>query len=257
MPVTAAGPIADAIAGLTALLANSPYFQNWTGTANAAAAAARIFAQEAGYPIVSIAASGAALTVQTRDDHGLSVDQVVTLAGSAIGPQSALDVVGQYTVASTPTDDTFTVASAAAATSQTFADFAFVYPGALPLAFIFSPDDGALQSERNATGAGMIQSGKLEIMFEANTSGGYVNDPVNAPLEANTVVGKLVQSMQATNDTGVATWTDGDGNDLEFVANSIQLSVAPRFVTREEQDNSAIRFERWRALIEVTWGLTG
>jgi hypothetical protein len=253
-PVIPAGPISDAIAGMTALVANSPCFQSWVGAASASAAASHIFAAEAGYPVASITVASGILTVQMRETHLINIGQTVTLAGAAVGAESAVPVAGVYTVLAV-TANTFTASIAAADASQTYADYAFVLPCARPIAIVSIADDGALGGQASASGAGMNQTGKLDVMIEADTSSGYTNDPLNAVTEANNATGLLIKSMQAINDTGLAVFTDGEGNSLEFVASSIQLTVSPKFTAREEQDNSAIRFERWRALIEVTWGI--
>jgi hypothetical protein len=241
MSVLPSGPISVAQSALVNLIANVPFFQTWTNSGSADAALAAIFSGEAGFPISSVAITGAVLTVTTADVHDLAVNQLVTLEGAALGPEGAVALDGTYTV-STVTPDTFTVATAAGDLPATNVDDCFVLPGALPIAVVM---DSVLQSRSVGTGGASIFSGSLDILLIANVSPAYVNSEANAMAEATNSLGSFVQGLIETQDTG----------DLMVLNSADAVEGSLVFNRREGQDDNSIRFERWRAMVKVTWGV--
>lgn len=240
---TPTGPLAVAVDALRTLLANCPQFQAWTGTANAAAALLRIFTGEIGFPIVAVAIAGGVVTVSTREPHGLTAGQTVTLEGKSIGSQSDAAIAGSRTILATPSATSLTFATALGDLDAVEPEVAIVLPCARPLAVIVEADD-ALSSEIVGTGGAGIFAGGLEILLEGATSTAYHNDPANALAEARNAVGLLVQDLAYTAGTA----------DL-MVLNDVKIGSGPRFVSLPEQDAAAYRFERWQALLAVTWGV--
>lgn len=247
MPYVPAGPMSVALSGLQTLLANVPYFQTWTGTNNPTSAAANIFIGEVGYIIASVAIASEVLTVTTRDPHTILAGQKVTLQGASIGAQSAINVDGPYTVVSVPTPTSFTVAITAADYPSSNPEGAFVLPSSEPVACLTESDGGgSLNAKIIGTGGACVFSGAMEILFENTIPSGYANDPVNALTQARSELSQLVQGIAQTQGT------------LDYIClNTVDTTVAAQFVAPEQQADGTVRFERWQALVKVTWGIDG
>jgi len=244
MPYTPAGPISIAVAAAATLLANVSYFQTWCGAGSAGAAAANIFQGEVGFPVAQVSIAGDVLTVTTRETHNLTVGQTITLDGASIGPQ-ALNIAGQYTTTGV-TGAAFTAAISAPDLAATSPQGALVIPSSKPIACITEePGGGSLNSEIIGTGGACVFSGAIEILFENTIPSQYQNDPVNALTQARSELGQLAAGIAATAGTG----------DF-MVLNKVDIAAGADFVASSEQADSTIRFERWRALVRCTWGLT-
>lgn len=244
MPVTPAGPLAVAAQALAQLIANIPFFQTWTGSANAAAAANHVFVGEVGYPIAAVSVAAGVLTVQTRDVHQIEVGDVVTIEGAALGPESEISLDGQWTVTSV-TSNTFTASTGLPNLATVYPDQAFCLDTTRPLALVgWDKDD--LRFSSIGVGGTCVVAGTLQILIEADTPSQYQQDPVNAPFDATSNYGQFFQGLNETAGTG----------DL-MVLNDTRVVAGPEFTSKPEQNDNSIRFERWRAQIEVTWGLTG
>jgi hypothetical protein len=241
--VTPAGPLSVALDALRSLLANVPQFQTWTGT-NATTALARIFVGEAGFAIASIVIAAGVVTVTTRDTHNFAAASTVTLAGASVGAESDVALNGAHTVAAVGSR-TFTFATALADAAEFFPDGAFIIPCARPFAVISEGDD-PVRSDVIGTGGAVVYGGTAEIMIEGDVSTGYQSDSINALYEARNAYGQLLQGLAVTQGTG----------DL-MCLNKVESAVGPRFTNMAEQDDNSTRFERWQALIRVSWGVEG
>lgn len=240
--VAPAGPLSVAIDSLVSLIAAVPFFQAWTNTANASLAEQRIFVGEVGYPIYSAAIAAGVLTIQTREFHEIQVGNVVTIEGAGLGAEANVNLDGQWTVTAT-TPDTFTAATALPDLAVIYPQFAFVLDCVRPIAVVAEGADG-LESENIGTGNPAVYSGSLDILLEADASSQYANSPANALTEARNAVGNFLEGLMETQDTG----------DL-MVLNNAKLTSGPEFVSKAQQDDGSHRFERWRAIIRVTWGV--
>lgn len=243
MPVTPTGPLSVAVDALRTLVSSIPFFQTWVGAGSQAAALASVFSGAIGWPIASIAIAGGVLTVTTREKHTILNGATVELAGASIGAQSQADIAGPQTVTGV-TSNAFTAATALPDLLTIYPDQATVLPAVRPLAVVCESDDG-LRLASVGTGGAYSGSGALEILLEADVSAGYLNDYTNALYEARNAYGQFCEGLMATAGTG----------DL-MILNEISPVAGPEFTNRAEQD-SANRFERWRALMKVTWGLEG
>ncbi len=237
---TPAGPYSTAVDGLCSLISNVPFFQTWTGTASAAAAALRVFVGDVGCVIASIAVSSHVVTVVTREVHGFSVADVVTLEGASIGAESDLNLAGAKTIASVPSATSFTFAQSLADDTLTPND-AVVMP-ARPYAVAVDASDG-LKGMAIATGGATNFNGACELLIEAAVSSGYVNDARNATVEAQNALGQLMQ--------GILDLADGD----YLIVSRVEVESMPQFISRPEQNDNTKRFERWQALLKIYWGL--
>jgi hypothetical protein len=244
MSVTPAGPISVAIDGLRTLIANIPFFQTWTNT-TATTGLNQIFTGEAGWSIASFAIAGGVLTVATREPHGISANQVITLVGASIGAESIANLDGVQTAVSVPSTTTITITTLLADLATQYPDQAFILPAARPIAVICEPED-SLKSESVGTGGASIFSGEVEILLEADVSSQYHFDAVNALYEARNAVGQFVAGLMLTQGTG----------DLMCLNRAPSVS-GPTFTAQDLQDDNAPRFERWRALIKISWGMEG
>ena len=246
--VTASGPLAMAIDALTTLLSNVPFFQTWVGAANATEALANIYASEVGWPIVSASITGGVLTVTTREPHQLSIGDTCTIEGSSLGSQSGVPIDGAQVVTGVPTVNSFTASTDLEdLDAEVNPDFCLVFAGTRPIAVIDAPEgSGGLDSDSIGTGGCVVYSGELEIMLEADVSTAYQNDPRNATAEMKSAIGSLIQGLAETQDTG----------DLMVLSEPARLDRF-NFTSSSEQNSNAIRYERWRAMIRVNWGLKG
>jgi len=240
--VTPAGPLSVAKDALRTLIANVPAFQTWTGTANATAALARIFTGEVGWPMLSATIAAGVLTVTTRQPHSVSVADVITLEGAALGTESVLDVSGTYTVTAV-TSTTIAMSTNQADESVQFPDGAFVLPTVRPFALVCE-DDRGLKSQSVSSGGANIKQGRLQILLEADVPAQYVNDAKNALYQAANDYGNFMDGLMSTQATGDLMWL----NECEPIS-------GPDFIADAEQNNTAQRFERWRALMRVSWGI--
>lgn len=239
------GPLSVAIEALRALISNVPDFQTWTGTVDAATAAGHIFTGEVGWPLTSISVASNVVTLTTRETHTIQVGQVVTVEGASIGEQSGVNLEGPLTVTAVGTN-TFSFARVLPDLSETFPDGAFALPCARPIAVIGDTDSDNVRSDNIGTGSVPIYAGSLEILVEADVSSPYANDARNALYEARNAFGNFVEGLMETQGSG----------DL-MVLNKVEPVSGPEFTSEPAQDDNTIRFERWRAVIRVHWGLDG
>lgn len=239
-----AGPLSVALDGLRTLISNVPAFQTWTGTADAAHALLRVFTGEVGYPIASIQVAAGVITITTREPHMINAADVISIEGAASGAQGDLGIDGAKTVVSV-TSTVLTMATALADLATVYPDQAFIVPCPRPLAVVCESADGVHSSSIGGGGAS-IYSGTVEILLEADVSTAYQSDSKNALYEARNAFGNFVQGLAVTQGTGDLMWL-----------NKIEPVSGPEFTAKPEQDDNTKRFERWRALVRVTWGLDG
>ena len=243
-PVAPAGPLSIAIDALHILIANVPYFQTFTGTADAAHALLRVFTGDTGYPIQAIEISSNILTLTTREPHGIVTGQVINIEGASLGAESEVDIDGPQTVLSV-SQTTISIAFTAPDLAEVYPELAFVMPCVRPIAVI-APSDDALRSRSIGTGGAAIYAGGIDILIEADTSVVHQHNALNAELEARNAVGLLLEGIMETQDTA----------DF-MVLNACDIVQGPEFTKKTEQDDNYPRFERWRALLRVAWGLEG
>lgn len=237
------GPLLTATKALVSLIANVPSFQTWTGAADANAAALHVYDGEVGYSIQSVSITGGVATITLREQHEIGSSQVIELAGASIGPQSGLELAGQYTVSSAAASTVLIPTTLPDTEAPVYPERAFVIPTARPFAVVCEPSE-SLRGESIGTGGASIVNGSLEILLEADVTEEYVTDPANALGEARAAFGNFVQDLMRTQGTG----------DL-MCLNSIETVSGPQFTSSAEQDNNPNRFERWRAMVRVTWGM--
>lgn len=242
--VTPAGPLAVADDALRTLIANVPAFQTWVGAGSAALALPSIFVGEVGYPIAAVSIASGFVIVRTREPHTILSGAVVEIAGAATGDQSLIDIDGPQTVTSV-TSNTIVFATAAADLADVYPDQAFVVPTVRPIAVVSEGNDG-VNSTSVGTGGCSIYAGQQDILLEADVSSQYQHDNRNALTEARNAVGSFVQSLMETQGGGDLMWL-----------NKAEVMSGPEFTHSPEQDDSTSTYERWRALIRVTWGLEG
>lgn len=272
MALTPSGPISTAINNVKTLLANVPEFQAVCGVDNATDAAKHIFTGESGNPILSIAISSGVMTVVLRDPVAVSVDQIVSIDGVSIGAQS-LNLAGQYAVLSTDAaqgvwedqlgqqwrDSNGVLwkydlsemsvirlsASNQADLEATELNGMQLTPCKRPIVTIF-PGSNPLKTNSVATGAAVIQSGTIDIIVECAVTPGYRNSQPDATTEAENTIGSIAQGLgglQSINDY--------------IPLNQIEITHAPNFGDVSQHNSNQHRFERWLAVIQVTWGLEG
>jgi len=275
MPNLAAnGPITEAIDALITLLANVPAYQAWIGATdpnpavNLAAALASISAGEIGTPVASVAVASNVLTVKLREPAPIAVGQIVTLTGPAIGVQGSTNLCGSWLVTSivavelpwvdplnNPLSDPshnpyqYTGTDAIEFTALlNAADIAEFFPdGAVCLAcgprFAVVCKSGKSLSTKSIANGLQILNGELEILLEGNISAQYRMNAVNAMREMENAFGSIVQGIAALADT----------DDYMLIRSMEQ--VDPEFISESEQVDGMARFEKWRGLIRVSWGL--
>ncbi len=235
------GPLAAALSGMVSLLANMPFFQTWTGTANATQAGAYIFDGDIGAPVASISIAANVVTVHTREVHGFNVGQSVSMEGGSIGPEGSIDIAGIKTIVAVPTLTSFTFAQTLDNDEVKNLDDAMAMP-ARPFAVVMT-DDKALDVEQVGTGGVSKISGAIDVLVEADVSSQYLNDSRNALTEARNAIGDLI--------AGISILADDD----YLIVARVELAQAPMFIARPEQTDNTIRFERWSAMVRVYWGL--
>lgn len=236
------GPIAVAVDGLRTLVSNLTIFQTITGAANAAAALGSVFYAEVGLPIVRVTTSDGSATITLARTHSIEVGDTVVVCGSSLGGQAAALLDGEHTV--TQVGALEVVVDFLEDGSYT-PDRAFLIPGGRPFAVVSDGVSDALKATTIGTGGSSVLSGTLELLLEADVSSDYVNDPGYAQTEMRNTAGELLRQLIQTQGTG----------DF-IVLNDVEL-VSCDFIPVEEHDDTAIRYERWRALIRCTWGLNG
>lgn len=245
MPVTPTGPLAVAVDALRTLISNVPYFQTWTGAANAAAALNSIFTGEVGFPILSVSIANGVCTVQTTEQHTIQVGGVIEIQGASLGAQTSEGSLDGVHTVTAVTSNTISFTTALPAEATVYPDHAMILPQTRPLAVVCEADDG-LKSDVIGTGGACIYQGSIEVLLEADVSPAYQFDPVNALYEARNAYGQFVQGLAETQGTA----------DL-MCLNNVEPLRGPEFTRKEEQDNGGIRFERWRAVCKVSWGVYG
>lgn len=243
--VVPAGPLAIAVDALRTLVANVPYFQTWTGSANAAAALLRVFTGDSGYPLSTVAIASNVVTFTTREPHGLQVGMVVTIEGASLGAESSIDLDGPQTVLSI-SQDTFTISTTLADQPTTSVEDGFVFPAVRPIAIICESEQDPLSSKVIGTGGASVCAGSIDILVEADVSVVHQHNAFNALYEARNALGQFHQGIAETQGTA----------DL-MCLNSVDPVSGPEFTNKPEQDDSYPRFERWRAVLRVRWGLEG
>jgi hypothetical protein len=239
MPPTPTGPISVAMSTLANLIAGMSWFQTWTGAGSQSAALASVFVGQIGLPISSIAAEGGVLTITTKEPHGLSASQTITIQGAELGPESDQSADGVYTVATVPSSTSVTVATSLGNFAATSIRFSLVFPGTYPHILI--------RNQRQAnpaigSGGAFVSNGTLLILMEADVSESYQNDPTSAGIESDNAVGSFMEQFMSIGDTGFYNLT---------------AEGCTEFTQTSEQDDSTIRFERWRQVISCEWGLKG
>jgi hypothetical protein len=241
--ITLAGPLSIAVDALRTLIANVPYFQMWTGT-NSTTALKHIFTGEVGYPIASVEVAGGLLSVKTREPHNIEVGDVVTIEGAALGAESEVDLDSTYIVL-TITSTSFTAVSSTADIEEMFPAHAFIVPCALPIAIV-GDDLIPLRADVIGTGGASVFGGSIDILLEADISAEYANDSRNAIYEARNAFGQFVQGLATTQGTAEL-----------MCLNKVEPVMGPKLISHIEQKSNIIRFERWRALLRVEWGIQG
>ena len=241
---TPTGPIAVAVAGLRTLVSNLTIFQTITGAADAAAALNSVFYAEVGLPIVRVVASGGTTTISLARFHTIEVGDTVTIQGASLGGQAPdTQIDGEHVVLQV---GAYEVVIANALDDGSFTpDRAFLIPSGRPFAVVSDGISDALKATTIGTGGSSVLSGTLELLLEADVSSDYVNDPGYAQTEMRNTAGELLRQLIQTQGTG----------DF-IVLNDVEL-VSCDFIPAEEHDDTTIRYERWRALIRCTWGLSG
>lgn len=242
LPITPAGPLSVAIDALRTLIANVPFFQTWTATADATHALLRVFTGDVGYPILSASIAANVLTIATREPHGIQTGQVCTIEGAALGPESELSIDGPQTVLAT-SETTLTISVTLPDLAIVYPDQAFVMPSVRPITVIAESSE-SVHSQVIGTGGAAIYAGGIDILIEADVSVAHQHNARNALLEARNAFGQFQQGLAETQGTG----------DL-MCLNRIEPVSGPEFTQKPEQDDNYPRFERWRALLRVTWGL--
>lgn len=266
------GPMSAALDALKTLLSNVMYFQTWTHTANATDAAERIFIGEIGVPVATVAVSADVMTVTLREPSALTVGQAITLEGAAIG-EEGVSVAGTFAILSLGafrtiewTDEngnvwldgsgnpwtyvsdevlSFTCAVDLPDLTATPVDGVVLLPCARPFALLSDADGDPIHGETNALGSPIV-GGAMDLMLEARVSRGYRNNPRNAMIEARNAFGSILLGLNELS---------GQGDFIQL--NRVETAVPPQFIDTAEQNDTAGRFEKWRALIRVTWGLNG
>lgn len=242
---TPTGPIAVAVDAVRTLVSNLPFFQTWTGAANAAAALNSIFPGEVGWKIVSVTIAGGVMAIATDNAHTILSGQTVTLEGASIGPESNLPIAGAQVVTAVGSA-AFSCATALAAGGPFYPDFAFVLPCARPICVVAESAGGdAVRGNSVGTGGASVLSGAIEILIEADVTGTYMNDPTGAAVEMRNSAGTFLQQLIQYQGTG----------DF-IVLNDCEMG-SMEFTDQMGQDTAGRRYERWRATIKATWGLTG
>lgn len=239
--LASSGPLALALDGIVRLLANMVFFQTWTGTANPTDAGNYIFDGDIGAPVVSVAIAADVVTVTTREVHGFNVGQSVSLEGASIGPKGSIDVAGIKTIASVPTQTSFTFAQSLDDDEVSNLGDAMAMP-ARPFALVMT-DNKSLDVQQIGTGGVSNMNGAIDILIEADVSEQYQNDSRNALTEARNAIGCLIQ--------GISELADGD----YLTITRVELAQDPMFISRPEQTDNTIRFERWSAMVRVYHGL--
>lgn len=240
--VVPAGSLSVALAGLKRLLANVPFFQVWTGAANTGAAARRIFTGDMGFPISSVTIASGVVTVETGDVHGFAVGAVVTIEGASLGDQSELNIDGPQTLTAV-SSASFQFAGSHPDLGTVAPDQAIVLPCPRPYAVV-AQSDTPLQMSSIGTGGANVRSGALYLYVEADVSAPYVNDRANALAEAQNALGQLFDGLSATQETG----------DLMFIS-EMEVVRGVEFASRAQHSNSAQRYERWFATLQISWGV--
>lgn len=237
--VAASDPLSLALEALRTLLANSTWFQTWTGSADAAAALKRVVIGTVGYNVATMALTANVATITTREPHNLITGQVVTLEGVS----STFD--GARTLTSAADDRTFTFALVAADIASTELHDGIVIQTARPFAVLQEDENQPLRVQTLAPGATII-GGSIDIFIDAAVSSQYQNDPRNAKIEMSNAFGGFLNALR-----------DMSGSGDYMLLNTIEAVSAPSFITIPEQKDNQVRYETWQAVIRVSWGLEG
>jgi hypothetical protein len=218
------------------------WFQTWVGASSPTEALASIFIGEAGYPIRTVQIASGVITISTREPHKILSGDTVTIQGAAIGEESSINIAGVYVV-STVTDHGLTVPTTLPNVAESYPDFATVFPRR-PIITLDESDEG-MHASSVGTGGANTPGGSIDILLEADVNALYINDPRNARTEARNAAGSFVRYLMATQETG----------DF-MLLRTIHTIIGPEFTSDTEQDSAGgKRFERWRAIYRVTWGL--
>lgn len=236
------GPVSIAVDALCSLIGSIPFFQAWVGAASSDVAAGSVWAGEVGVPIFSVVIASGVLTIATREPHGIASGAAFTIEGASLGAESGIEITGVQT-ATAVTSTTLSVSTALADAPVAYPDQAFLMAGTRPIVVVCESQN-AMRSESIGTGGTSIFSGELEILLEADVSAELANDPRGALNEARSAHGQFLSGLMLTQGTG----------DL-MCLNKAETASAPEFTAKPEQDDNAARYERWRSMIRVGWGL--
>jgi len=240
------GPISVALDAMRTLVASLPVFQGLLDTSAVIDTLPNVFAGEVGIPIESYTVASNTVTVTTRRPHNLTTLTFATIEGASISAQSDRNISGLITVGVIPSTTTFSFSKTITDTDEpVFPDFAYVIPCQRPYAVVCESEDNPLRSASVGTGGASVLAGEIDVLIEADVSSSYINDPVFAPVEARNSAATILQQMIQMQGTGNL-----------IVLNSCNL-VSVEFINTSEQDSNVKRFERWRALYRVSWGLDG
>ena len=246
MPVAPSGTLSIAIDALRTLISNVVYFQTWTGAASQAAALKQIFTGEMGSAIQSVTIAGGVITVVTRDQHPFAPAQVIEIEGASLGAESAVDIDGAQTIVATPTPNSFTLNTALPNQGPWYPDGSVVLPAARPLVCI-SEEDDSLNYQEIADATSLV-NGALEVLIDANISQANQQNSYNALYEMKNAFAQLCDGMMAIAGTDI-------GGVPMMYLRGVTVVAAPKFIDGAEHADNTVRYERWQALIRVTWGL--
>lgn len=240
--LTPLGPLSKTIDSLRTLIANVPFFLTWTGEATATLALNRIFIGEVGFPIKSATILANTLQLFTREPHGIQAGDVITIEGSAAGAQSGKPIAGVQTVVEV-SDTSIQIATALADETIEYPEQSFIIPCARPI-IVIAEDRDALRGNVIGTGGCGVASGSLDVLMEADVSPAHSQNGRNALIEARNAYGQLIQGLIET-----------QGTADYMVLRRIDPVSGPEFTAPPEHDDNTARFERWRAIVKVSWGL--
>ena len=241
--LVAAGPLAVALENLRTLIANSAWFQTWTGSANAAAALLRVVIGSVGYNIKSVALASNVATIVTHEPHNLSAGSKVTIEGI----DDTFD--GSFTVASVTDTRTFTYAKTASDVAENTVESGVVMQSQRPFVVLQEGDEG-LQMRTVGSGPTSVFSGSIDIFISVAISSQYENDPRNAKIEMSNAFGEFLSALSDMSGT-----SSPDGSVEYMTLNTIDPVVMPSFIHHAEQRDNQVRFETWEATVRVAWGL--
>ena len=236
-------PVKEIIDAVKTLISNVPYFLTWTGASDSTAALNFIYTGELGWEIIGFSISSGTATVTTNGNNNVSPGDKITIEGASLGTQSGFVMVGAYTVTASTSNTISFAVSLADTGKELYPEDAFVWPGIRPICCISEDSDPATP---RSVGLGVTTySGTVNVFLEANLSSGSQQDQNAATAEAREAWGNLLQGIMDT----------GDGTNDYILINSAEHVSGPEFTYLPSQDSNTKRYERWRAVIALKWGL--